>query len=72
MKNTSTTQTKPGLLELILSVVAAFCGIQSNKNHDRDEAYIEQVGFKPYIIIGILLTLTFVFCIYFVVQITLS
>ena len=60
--------TSPGLLQITLSVLAAFCGIQTAKNHDRDEAHIEKVGFKPYIVVGIAMTIAFVLCLYVIVQ----
>lgn len=47
---------KPGMLQIFWSLIAAFCGVQNNSNHDRDDAYIEIVGFRPYIIAGIILT----------------
>jgi len=62
---------KPSLGQLIWSMVAAFCGIQNAENHDRDNAYIETVGFLPYIIVGVSLTAAFVGLIYLVVQIIL-
>jgi len=46
----------PGMLQIFWSMLAAFCGVQNNANHDRDNAYIETVGFRPYIIAGIVLT----------------
>ena len=51
---------------------AAFCGVQNNTNHDRDDDYIEEVGFKPYIIIGIIMTLAIIIAIYVLVQVVLG
>jgi amino acid transporter len=61
----------PTILQLIMSVMAAFCGIQNYANHTRDEAHIERVGFMPYIIIGVVLTAAFVLLIYSVVNFVL-
>jgi len=64
--------TKPSLLKITWSMIAAFCGVQNNQNHDRDFAYIEEVGFRPYIIIGIALTLAILVALYVIVQIVLK
>jgi hypothetical protein len=63
---------KPSMLQITWSMIAAFCGVQNDKNHERDFAYIDEVGFKPYIIIGVLLTLVILFVLYAIVQIILS
>ena len=42
----------PGLLHIIQSLLASFFGVQSQKNMDRDEKYIEKHGIKIYIILG--------------------
>ena len=64
--------TKPSLLQITWSMVAAFCGVQNDKNNERDFAYIDEVGFKPYIIIGSALTLIILLALYGIVQIILS
>ena len=71
MGNDSSNSDDPGLLAITLSVIASFCGIQTAANHDRDNTHIDRYGFKPYIIIGIVLTLLFVALVYLVVQIVL-
>ena len=63
---------KPGIWKMTLSVLASFAGIQSNQNHDTDEAHIEKVGFMPYIIISVVMTIVFVLLIYGLVQLILS
>lgn len=63
--------TKPSMLQITWSMVAAFCGVQNNNNHERDFAYIDEVGFKPYIIIGIVLTLIILLVLYGIVQLIL-
>ena len=70
-KNTPKANPRPTLLQITWSMVAAFCGVQSDKNHERDFAYIDEVGFKPYIIIGIVLTLLILLVLYGIVQIIL-
>jgi hypothetical protein len=64
--------TKPTMLQIIWSMIAAFCGIQNSANHDRDDTYIDEVGFRPYIIAGIGLTAVCVVAIYLLVQYILS
>ena len=40
------------LLLIIKSVLAAFCGIQSNKKFSEDDDYIQKNGVSSYILIG--------------------
>ena len=63
---------KPTMLQIVWSMVAAFCGVQNSANHDRDDAYIDDVGFRPYIIAGVGLTALFVVAIYLLVQYILA
>lgn len=63
---------KPSLLEVTWSLIAAFVGVQSDANLDRDDQQIEQHGFMPYIIVGIALTFCFVLAVYLIVQLILS
>ena len=72
MSNEDSSQSKPTNLQIIWSMVAAFCGIQSERNHDRDSAYIDQVGFMPYIIVGVVLTMIFIATIWFTVRLILA
>lgn len=58
----------PNILQIGWSILASFIGVQSRKNLDRDNAYIEKKGLKPYIIVGIILTLVFYFSIYTIVK----
>ena len=62
---------KPTLLQLVWSMVAAFCGVQNEANHDRDDSHLERAGFMPYIVIGILMTLLFIVAIAGIVQLIL-
>lgn len=59
---------KPTTIQVFRSVLASFVGIQSNKNHDRDDSFIDEVGFRPYIVAGIVLTLAFVIVIWLIVK----
>ena len=72
MSETESTPRKPTKMQIVWSMVAAFCGIQSEGNHDRDAAYIDQVGFMPYIIVGVVLTLLFIAIIWFTVTLILA
>jgi hypothetical protein len=72
MSDRKTRPSKPGLLQMIFSIIAAFCGIQNYKNHERDDAHIEQVGFMPYIVVGIVMTFIFVIVLYWTVQFILN
>ena len=59
---------KPTLWQMVASVLAAFAGVQSDGNLNRDDSYIDKHGFMPFVIIGILLTLVFVGLVFMVVQ----
>ena len=61
----------PSIGHVIRSMLAAFIGVQSNENHDQDDSYIDDVGFLPYIIAGIVLTVAFVVIIWLVVTLIL-
>ena len=56
---------------MVFSMIAAFCGIQNYQNHDRDDGHIDKVGFRPYIIIGIVMTFILVLVLYLTVQLIL-
>jgi hypothetical protein len=60
------------MLQIIWSMIAAFCGVQNQSNHDRDNTYIEEVGFRPYIIAGIVLTLVVIGMLWLIVKWVLS
>ena len=62
---------KPSIGRLIKSTLASFVGVQSDANLDKDDAYIDKVGFRPYIVMGIILTLAFVALVWGVVQLVL-
>ena len=53
-----TSEKDPNIFQIAFSLLASFFGVQSQKNMDRDEAYIEKNGIKVYVIMGFFL----VFC----------
>ena len=67
-----TDQKDPSILYIVLSVLSAFFGVSNKENYDRDRAYVEKVGLKPYIIAALILTFLFVSSIYGVVTIVLK
>ena len=60
---------KPGLLQLIGSVLAAGIGVQSSKNHERDFKHGKA---RNFIIAGIAFTVVFVLTVFTVVSLVLK
>jgi len=60
------------LLLIIKSVLAAFCGIQSNKKFNEDDDYIKKNGVSGYILIGFTLVFLLGLILYFIVGFILS
>ena len=60
------------LLLIIKSVLAAFCGIQSNKKFSEDDDYIQKNGVSSYILIGFTLVFMLGLILYFIVDFILS
>ena len=60
------------ILLIIKSVLAAFCGIQSNKKFNEDDNYIQKNGVSSYILIGFTLVFLLGLVLYFVVGFILS
>ncbi|MDA7691179.1 DUF2970 domain-containing protein [Methylophilaceae bacterium] len=60
------------ILLIIKSVLAAFCGIQSNKKFNEDDDYIQKNGVSSYILIGFTLVFLLGLVLYFVVGFILS
>ncbi len=56
---------KPGLLHVIKSVIAAGIGIQTNKNREID---FEHGSLPIYLIVGFIATVLFIFTIVFIVS----
>ena len=60
------------LLLIIKSVLAAFCGIQSNKKFSEDDNYIQKNGVSSYILIGFTLVFLLGLILYLIVDFILS
>ncbi len=60
---------KPSILQIILSVLSAAIGIQSNKNRERD---FEGGSLKTYIITGIVFVIIFVTTLISIVSVVLE
>jgi hypothetical protein len=60
------------ILLIVKSVLAAFCGIQSNKKCIEDDDYIKKNGVSSYILIGFTLVFLLGLLLYFVVGFILS
>ena len=56
---------KPNLIEVSRSVLAAFFGVQSSKNKERD---FKHGSHRTFIIMGIVFTLVFIISIFSIVQ----
>jgi len=65
-------QKDPSMLHIVWSVMIAFFGVSNKENYDRDRAYVEKVGFMPYIIAGLILTLFFILSVAGVVALVLN
>jgi hypothetical protein len=60
------------LIFIIKSVLAAFCGIQSNKKFDHDDKFIQKNGVSSFILIGFILVFILGLILYFIVSFILS
>jgi len=60
------------LIFIIKSVLAAFCGIQSNKKFDHDDKFIQKNGVSSFILIGFVLVFILGLILYFLVSFILS
>ncbi len=58
----------PGVFQIAWSMLASFFGVQNRKNFERDNAYIEKKGLKPYLIMGVCVLFTFLFTLYAIVK----
>ncbi len=65
---TGATQVKPGLLKVIKSVLAAFLGVQSNANRERDFTHGSPGMF---IAVGLGMTVLLVLAVWLVVKLVL-
>jgi len=60
------------LILIVKSVLAAFCGIQSNKKFNEDDHYIQKNGVSSYILIGFILVFLLGLILYFIVDFILK
>jgi hypothetical protein len=60
------------IFKIIQSVLAAFFGVQKNKNLEEDNKSIEEYGLFPYILVGLILSFLFLFSIYSFVSLILE
>jgi len=66
------TKKMKNLIFIIKSVLAAFCGIQSNKKFDHDDKFIQKNGVSSFILIGFVLVFILGLILYFIVSFILS
>ena len=59
----------PNLLQVVASVLAAFFGVQSSKNKERD---FKHGNHKVFIIVGLVMTVVFLLTVFTVVQMVLA
>ena len=60
---------KPGFWQIVFSTMAAFFGVQSNKNRERD---FKHGNIYAYVVSGLIFTVIFIFCVITVVKLVLS
>ncbi|WP_461520687.1 DUF2970 domain-containing protein [Porticoccus sp.] len=60
---------KPGFWQIVFSTLAAFLGVQSNKNRERD---FKHGNIYVYIVSGLIFTVVFIFCVVTVVKLVLK
>lgn len=60
---------KPGFWQIVFSTLAAFLGVQSNKNRERD---FKHGNIYAYIVSGLIFTVVFIFCVVTVVRLVLK
>ena len=60
------------LLKIIKSVLSAFCGIQSKKQFNQDDNFIQKNGVSSFILIGFVLVFILGLILYFIVGFVLS
>jgi hypothetical protein len=63
---------KKNLLSIIKSILAAFCGIQSNRKFNEDDNFIQKNGVSSYILVGFTLVFLLGLILYFIVDFILS
>ncbi len=64
-------QKDPNIFQIAFSLLAAFFGVQSKENMERDAAYIDKKGFKVYVIMGFFLVFCIILTVIFIVKLIL-
>ena len=67
--NNPSSEQAPNLLQVIGSVLAAFFGVQSKKNKERD---FQHGNHRVFIAVGLVMTLVFLLSVFTVVQLVLA
>lgn len=67
--DTGSEDQKPNFWQIVFSTLAAFLGVQSNKNRVRDFKY---GNIYTYVVSGLIFTIIFIFCVVSVVKMVLS
>ncbi|WP_461482688.1 DUF2970 domain-containing protein [Porticoccus sp.] len=67
--NDQQNEQKPGFWQIVFSTLAAFLGVQSNKNRERD---FKHGNIYVYIVSGLIFTTVFIFCVITVVRLVLQ
>lgn len=62
----------PSIFQIIGSILSSFLGVQNKENFERDEAFIEKKGLKPYVIAGFAMAIFFVLLLYGIVKIIMA
>lgn len=60
---------KPSFWQIVFSTLAAFIGVQSNKNRERD---FKHGNFMAYVVAGLIFTVAFIFTVITVVRMVLQ
>ena len=60
---------KPNFWQVVFSTLAAFLGVQSNKNRERD---FKHGNFYAYVVSGLIFTILFIFAVVSVVKLVLN
>ncbi len=66
--NESNDEKKPSFCQIVFSTLAAFLGVQSNKNRERDFKY---GNIYVYIVSGLIFTIMFIFTVVSVVKLVI-
>ena len=67
-----TEQKDPNIFQIAQSILASFFGVQNKENYERDNAYIEKKGLKPYILMGIAFVIVFHIMLFILVKVVIS